>query len=55
MQGSDLGQLLFLLYTSELFFILENELIGYACDRVVSGASFLTGGVFKCDLAHRRS
>ena len=24
-------------------------------DRVVSGASFLTGGVFVCDLAHRRS
>ena len=24
-------------------------------DRVVSGASFLTGGVFACDLAHRRS
>ena len=24
-------------------------------DRVVSGASFLTGGVFECDLAHRRS
>ena len=24
------GQLLFLLYTSELFFILENKLIGYA-------------------------
>ena len=23
-------------------------------DRVVSGASFLTGGVFDCDLAHRR-
>ena len=23
-------------------------------DRVVSGASFLTGGVFECDLAHRR-
>ena len=22
-------------------------------DRVVSGASFLTGGVFGCDLAHR--
>ena len=22
---------------------------------VVSGASFLTGGVFECDLAHRRS
>ena len=24
-------------------------------DRVVSGASFLPGGVFECDLAHRRS
>ena len=24
-------------------------------DRVVSGASFLTGGVFECDLAHRQS
>ena len=24
-------------------------------DRVVSGASFLTGGVFECELAHRRS
>ena len=24
-------------------------------DRVVSGASFLTGGVFECDLDHRRS
>ena len=24
-------------------------------DRVVSVASFLTGGVFECDLAHRRS
>ena len=24
-------------------------------DRVVSGASFLTGSVFECDLAHRRS
>ena len=23
-------------------------------DRVVSGASFLTAGVFECDLAHRR-
>ena len=24
-------------------------------DRVVTGASFLTGGVFECDLAHRGS
>ena len=31
-QGSGLGQLLFLLYTSELFSILENKLIGYADD-----------------------
>ena len=31
-QGSILGQLLFLLYTSELFTILENMLIGYADD-----------------------
>ena len=31
-QGSVLGPLLFLLYTSELFSILENKLIGYAID-----------------------
>ena len=31
-QGSILGPLLFLLYTSELFSILENKLIGYAGD-----------------------
>ena len=31
-QGSGLGLLLFLLYTSELFSILENKLIGYADD-----------------------
>ena len=31
-QGSVLGQLLFLLYTLELFSILENKLIGYADD-----------------------
>ena len=31
-QGSILGQLLFLLYTSELFSVLENKLIGYADD-----------------------
>ena len=29
-RGSALGPLLFLLYTSELFSILENKLIGYA-------------------------
>ena len=31
-QGSVLGPLLLLLYTSELFSILENKLIGYADD-----------------------
>ena len=31
-QGNVLGQLLFLLYTSQLFSILENKLIGYADD-----------------------
>ena len=31
-QGSVLGPLLFLLYTSELFSILENKLFGYADD-----------------------
>ena len=32
LQGSVFGPLLFLLYTSELFPILENKLIGYADD-----------------------
>ena len=32
LQGSDFGPLLFLLYTWELFSILENKLIGYADD-----------------------
>ena len=31
-QGSILGPLLFLRYTSELFSVLENKLIGYADD-----------------------
>ena len=31
-QGSVLGSLVFLLYTSELFSILENKLFGYAED-----------------------
>ena len=36
-QGSVLGPLLFLLYTSELFSILENGLIGYADDSTLIG------------------
>ena len=34
-QGSVLGPLLLLLYTSELFYILENKLIGNADDSTV--------------------
>ena len=34
-QGSVLGPLLFLLHTSELFYILENKLIGYADDYIL--------------------
>ena len=34
-QGSVLGPLLFLLYTSELFSILENKLIGYVDDSIL--------------------
>ena len=34
-QGTVLGTLLFLLYTTELFSILENKLIGYADDSTV--------------------
>ena len=37
-QGSILGPLLFLLYTSELFSILENKLIGYADDSTLMSA-----------------
>ena len=36
-QGSVLGPLLFLLYTSELFSSLENKLIGYADDSTLIG------------------
>ena len=36
-QGSVLGQLLFLLYTSQLFSILENKLIGYVDDSSLMG------------------
>ena len=37
-QGCILGQLLFLLYTSELFYILKNKLIGYADDYTLLSA-----------------
>ena len=35
-QGSVLSPLLFLLYTSELFSVLENKLIGYADDSTLT-------------------
>ena len=42
-QGSVLGQLLFLLYTSELFSILENKLIGYDDDYTLTAFVIPTG------------
>ena len=43
-QGSVLGPLLFLQYTSELFSILENELIGYADDSTLIAVVPSPGG-----------
>ena len=43
-QGSVLGPLLFLLYTTELFSILKNKLIGYADDSTLM-AVVLSQGV----------
>ena len=42
-QGRVLGPLLFLLYTSELFFILKNKLIGYADDSTLMAVVPSTG------------
>ena len=47
LQGFVLGQLLFLLYTSELFSILENKLIGYADDSLLLDGFLPSHGV-KC-------
>ena len=55
-QGSVLGPLLFLLYTSELFSILENKLIGYADDSTLiavvpsPGAQVTVAEPLNCDL-----
>ena len=35
LQGSVLGPLLLILYSSKIFYILENKLIGYADDSTV--------------------
>ena len=43
-QGSILGPIFFILYTSELFSILENKLIGYADDSTLM-ASVSSPGV----------
>ena len=42
-QGRVLGPLLFLLYTSELFSILENKLIGYSDDSTLRAVVLSTG------------
>ena len=55
-QGSVLGPLLFLLYTLELFSILENKLIGYADDSTLvavvpsPGARVMVAESLNCDL-----
>ena len=55
-QGSVLGTLLFLLYTSELFSILENKLIGYAGESTLMAvvpypaARVTVAKSMKCDL-----
>ena len=43
-QGSVFGPLFFLLYTSELFSILENKLIGYADDSTLIAVVSSPGG-----------
>ena len=54
--GSVLGPLLFLLYTSELFTILENKLIGYADDSTLMAvvpspsARVMVAESLNCDL-----
>ena len=56
LQGSVFGSLLFLLYTSELFSILENKLIGYAHDSTLMavvpfpGVRVTVAVFFICDL-----
>ena len=53
-QGSVVGPLLFLLYTSELFSILENMLIGYVENMLIGYAESLSRDLMKvsewCDL-----
>ena len=40
-QVSDIGPLLFILYTSALFYIIGNHIVGYADDTTISMQSFL--------------
>ena len=44
-QGSVLGSLLVLLYTSELFSIMENKLIGYADDSTLMADVAMTANL----------
>ena len=53
LQGNVLGQLSFLLYTSELFSILENKLIGYADDSTLIAA--VSSPVIRVTVAESRS
>ena len=47
-QGNVLGPLSFLLYTLELFYILENKLIGYADDSTLMAVVLVVSGTVQC-------
>ena len=52
-QGSVLGPLLLLLYTSDLFSILENKLIGYADDSTLMGVIVQSPGTTVAESINR--
>ena len=52
-QSSVLGPILFLLYTSELFYILENKLIGYADDSIFLSVAPSPASVTRLSVVNR--
>ena len=53
--GSFLGTVLPVLQYCSAVWCPAADTLLKLLDRIVSGATFLTAGVFECDLAHRRS